>query len=201
MSSDVKFWDRWAFFYTSFMDKNEDTYDEICEDSLEFIDPEMNVLELACGTGQITTRLCDTVKNYIASDYSQKMLDELVDDNPDCDAQFRQLDAHQLPYDDESFDMVIVANALHIMDDVDKVLDEIYRVLKKGGLLMAPTFVYDDGYSKVRIRLMELMGFQTVHKWSAREYEEFLNARKFRIEFGKIYDGSPLDECLIIARK
>lgn len=41
-----------------------------------------------------------------------------------------------------TFDVVVIANALHIMPAPDPAMKEIYRVLKKGGILFAPTFVY-----------------------------------------------------------
>ena len=44
----------------------------------------------------------------------------------------------RLPYVEESFDVVIVSNALHIVPQPEKALDEIRRVLKDDGVLMRP---------------------------------------------------------------
>ena len=46
---------------------------------------------------------------------------------------FSVQDATSLPYADETFDAVLIANALHIMPRPKKALAEIYRVLKPGG--------------------------------------------------------------------
>ena len=73
-------------------------------------------------------------------------------------------DATNLTYEDEKFDVVVIANALHIMPQPEKALKEIHRVLKKDGILFAPTFVYKKGYSKFLIWLMEKAGFKTYHK-------------------------------------
>ncbi len=43
----------------------------------------------------------------------------------------------------ECFDMVVIAYALHIMPDPDSVMIEINRVLKMGGILSAPTYVWE----------------------------------------------------------
>ena len=48
----------------------------------------------------------------------------------------------RLPYADKSFDVVIVSNALHIVPQPEKALQEIKRVLKEDGVLIAPTFTH-----------------------------------------------------------
>ena len=48
------FWERMARIYTAFMSKNDTAYRQICKLSEQYIDSEKSVLELACGTGQIT---------------------------------------------------------------------------------------------------------------------------------------------------
>ena len=43
-------------------------------------------------------------------------------------------DAQDLPFESQAFDAVTMANAIHLVDDRDRVLAEIARVLKPGGL-------------------------------------------------------------------
>ena len=50
-------------------------------------------------------------------------------------------DATALPYADDSFDAVLIANALHVMPEPEKALREIDRVLRPGGILIAPNFM------------------------------------------------------------
>lgn len=65
-----------------------------------------------------------------------------------------------LPYAPGIFDAVVISNALHIMPEPGKTLAEIRRVLKPGGILIAPTFTAAGSLSgRMRIRLMELSGF------------------------------------------
>jgi ubiquinone/menaquinone biosynthesis C-methylase UbiE len=47
------------------------------------------------------------------------------------------LDAHQLPFGSETFAAVAVIEALHHFADYNRVLEEIFRVLKRGGTLLA----------------------------------------------------------------
>ncbi|MFQ9418242.1 MAG: class I SAM-dependent methyltransferase [Lachnospiraceae bacterium] len=44
---------------------------------------------------------------------------------------FEVADATDLPYENHSFDVVLIANALHIMPEPEKALKEIERVLKR----------------------------------------------------------------------
>lgn len=110
-------------------------------------------------------------------------------------------DATQLKYKDNSFDVVVIANALHIMPEPDKALFEIHRVLKENGILFAPTFVYEEGYSKFFIWLMEKAGFKTFHKWTKKEYENYVSNKGFLIKNSLLEKGKPLPECILIAIK
>ena len=110
-------------------------------------------------------------------------------------------DATKLTYEDEKFDAVVIANALHIMPQPQKALKEINRVLKKNGILFAPTFVYEKGYSKVQIWLMEKVGFKTYNKWQSEELKEYVENRGFQIVDAALVKGKPLQEYVLVARK
>ena len=53
-------------------------------------------------------------------------------------------DTCKLRYADDSFDVVIIANALHIIPEPERALAEMRRVLKKDGILIAPNFIHDN---------------------------------------------------------
>lgn len=103
---------------------------------------------------------------------------------------FSVQDAPALPYAPETFDAVIISNALHIMPQPEKALAEIRRVLKQDGILIAPTFTAAGSVSgRLKIRIMELSGFKVFHKWKAREYLDFLRTNGFIVTVGKVYGG------------
>ena len=101
-----------------------------------------NVLELACGTGQLTCLLADSVQHWIASDFSEKMIKEAKRRYNGKRVSYEVQDAIKLSYENNMFDVVLISNALHIMPKPNKALDEIRRVLKPEGILIAPTFIY-----------------------------------------------------------
>lgn len=199
------FWERFAKIYTAFMAKNNTAYEKICDRLGTYIDNEKSVLELACGTGQITFRLADKSHLWEATDYSENMIKEAekrnMGENKSNKICFSVQDATNLTYEKESFDVVIIANALHIMPKPDRALNEIHRVLKKEGILFAPTFVYEKGYSKPLIWLMERIGFQTYHKWKKNEFAEYVSRKGFHIMDTTLIKGKPLSECILVGKK
>jgi ubiquinone/menaquinone biosynthesis C-methylase UbiE len=68
--------------------------------------------------------------------------------------EFIMADAHNIPLGDGSVDIVICKNALYEMEDLEKVLEEIYRVLQDDGIFVAVTSTSNN---KPRQRLFEQM--------------------------------------------
>jgi len=90
-----------------------------------------------------------------------------------------------LPYQDNSFDAVLISNALHIVPDPEKVLMEIDRVLRPDGLLIAPNFVEHKGTAVSRLwsGILRIAGVRFEHQWSAQEYLEFLEGQGWKVIF------------------
>ncbi len=95
-------------------------------------------LEVACGNGTYTKTLSENADNIIATDFSiemiswaEKALSHLEN------VEFKQANALNLPFPDNSFDTVFMANFLHVTTDCNKLLSEANRILKKGGKLIA----------------------------------------------------------------
>ena len=141
MSERKNFWDRNAGRYDRFMRKDGAAYDEMYA-LIQPIVRHKTVLELASGTGLIAKHIVNTAAHIEATDASAEMILEAKRDNQSAKLHFSVQDMFRLPYADKSFDVVIVSNALHIVPQPEKALDEIRRVLKDGGVLIAPTFTH-----------------------------------------------------------
>lgn len=174
-NTNKKFWQRFAKIYAPFMKSSAPLYNEICSEIKQKLNRNMNVLELACGSGQLSFKLYEHVKTYEATDFSEHMINEAKKGQTSSRLHFSVQDATNLPYADNSFDAVIISNALHIMPYPEKALAEIKRVLKDNGTLFAPTFIHGEGKGyRFRIKLMEAAGFHTYFKWSEKEFAKFL---------------------------
>ena len=198
-----KFWQRFAKLYSPFMEKgNSELYDNISKAVKPKLNKDMNVLELACGSGQLSFRLAKYARQWEATDFSENMIAEAKKKPRPKGLYFSVQDATKLPYADESFDAVMIANALHIMPEPDKAMSEIRRVLKKDGILFAPTFIHGDGagYS-IHIRLMNLIGFKTYSKWNADEFTEYIEAHSFKLIEQKVMGSTLTPLCCLIAAK
>lgn len=192
MKEDNKgFWDKWARRYDKAMALDRNTYAQIIDRVKKVLTKETTVLELACGTGLISTQISGSVRMLEATDFSEEMIRQAKKKPHSSRLHFSVQDAANLPYAPETFDAVIISNALHIMPEPEKVLSEIARVLRPGGILIAPTFTMSDTvFGRLRMRLMELSGFRVFHKWTSGAFLSYLNDHGFTVTKSGIIGGS-----------
>ena len=100
-----------------------------------------HVLELACGTGVLSSMLAERGKSVTGIDLTFEYLITL---KRKLKIQIVQGTAEVLPYRDESFDAMI-SSYLAKYVDVQKVIDECWRVLKPGGIVLFHDFTYPKG--------------------------------------------------------
>ena len=203
MNDNKIFWQRFARLYSPFMERgNKQLYEQICENTLPFLNKEMTVLELACGSGQLSFRLARYAKLWEATDFSENMIAEAKKHSKYKNLHFSVQDATSLPYADGSFDAVVIANALHIMPEPDRAMSEICRVLKEGGTLIAPTFIHGAGFGYCfSTRLMYLIGFKAYSKWSAESFAEYIKSYGYEIKEQTVMGSNITPLCCLIARK
>ena len=127
MRDHENFWDRNAGRYNRFMRKDRAAYEEIYE-LIRPIVRHKTVLELATGTGLIAKHIVNAAALVEATDASAEMIAEAKRDNHSAKLHFSAQDMFHLPYANQSFDVVIVSNALHIVPQPEKALQEIKRV-------------------------------------------------------------------------
>lgn len=197
------FWQKFAGIYGPVMERSSrKLYAEICNEIAVRLNKEMNVLELACGTGQLSHTLSRRVRLWEATDFSEAMIAEAKKKKHSSRLHFSVQDATSLPYAPGSFDAVVISNALHIMPYPDKALAEISRVLKPEGILFAPTFVHGEGAGfRLRVRLMELVGFHTYHKWNGEALAAYITQHGFRVTRYKLIGGSLAPLCYLEAQR
>ena len=196
--SDLDFWQGMAAHYTKFMRRSAPVYAEICNRIRPHLTRDMNVLELASGTGQLSFPLSPYVRLWEATDVSSSMIAEAKKRTGSSRLHFSVQDAAHLPYVSETFD-VVIANALHILPEPDRVLREARRVLKPGGWLFAPTFVHAGGkLARLRTWGMERTGFRIYH---AGEFIAYLSSHDFWVVEHALLGGRVLPVCYAAGRK
>ena len=191
MQEHKDFWDRNAGRYDRFMRKDGAAY-EMMYEMIRPVVRHKTVLELATGTGLIAKHIVNAAALVEATDASAEMITEAKRDNRSAKLHFSAQDMFHLPYADESFDVVIVSNALHIVPRPEKALIEIKRVLKDDGVLIAPTFTHagNSFRGKVKAFFMRLVGFPLHSKWTSAEYLRFLRQNGWAVRKSTVLKAS-----------
>lgn len=154
------FWDKNAGRYDRFMRKDRAAYEKMYE-LIRPVVKAKTVLEVATGTGLIAKSIVNAAAHIEATDASAKMILEAKRANQSAKLHFSVQDMFRLPYAQKSFDVVIASNALHIVPHPEKALQEIRRVLKDDGVLIAPTFTHAGSSvsGKAKAFFMSMAGF------------------------------------------
>ena len=112
MRNSQNFWDKNAGRYDRFMRKDAAAYEQMYE-LLRLVVRQKTVLELATGTGLIAKHIVRYADHIEATDASQEMIEQAKQGVKSAKLYFSVQDMFHLPYADQSFDVVIVVNALH----------------------------------------------------------------------------------------
>jgi ubiquinone/menaquinone biosynthesis C-methylase UbiE len=183
-----RFWDRFANYYDSFIDKIfKKTYKDIIENLESDLDLNQNVLEIGTGTGIIPFSIYSKVASIIATDISPEMIrvanQRLIDSNIK-NINFQIQDSYSLTFTDKSFDIVIASNLFHILYEPEKPINEVKRVLRDNGIFIAPTICAGES-TKTRVIATvvgAVSGFKVVNKWSINEFRTMLINNGFAIK-------------------
>jgi ubiquinone/menaquinone biosynthesis C-methylase UbiE len=156
--------------------------------------PYGRALELGCGTGFFLLNLMQAgvAKTGSVTDLSPGMVETALRnaEGLGLDVDGRVADAERIPYDDDTFDLVVGHAVLHHIPDLDTALREVLRVLKPGGRFVfagEPTTV-GNSYARtladltwnVTIRAMKLPGLQN---WRRPQEEIDENSRAAALEW------------------
>ncbi|HCG6640220.1 class I SAM-dependent methyltransferase [Vibrio parahaemolyticus] len=117
----------------------------------------IKVLDFGCGTGQLSQLLSPIVKDIVALDASEAMIEELdkkelLNVEPVVDALSRGLVA-QHPAFRGQFDLVVASSVLVFVDDVESSLDIAHSLLNEGGYFVHFDWVAEteqDGFTLSR---------------------------------------------------
>ena len=177
-----KTWDLYAPIYKLAMKPDEKIY-SLMYKRIPKVIKDKKVLEIATGPGLLAKKVAYASNTMIATDYSDGMISTAKKGNYPDNLTFEVADATDLPYADNSFDVVIIANALHVMPDPETALSEIDRVLKQKGILIAPNFINHQTsfVSRLWSKILNLAGVKFEHQWSLENYKKFLDKNGWRV--------------------
>ncbi|MEK4706372.1 class I SAM-dependent methyltransferase [Bacillus sp. FSL R10-2780] len=104
------------------------------------------VIDIGCGGGIYTKELALMgAKNVVGLDFSKEILQAAKENcNAFPNISFIHGDAHNIPYPNESFDLVISRAVIHHLQDVPTFIREASRILKKDGILILQDRTIED---------------------------------------------------------
>jgi len=147
MSQAGKFWDKIAVSYSKAPIKNEETYHKKLRVTREYFRPEMEVLEIGCGTGSTAIAHAPYVKHILAVDISSKML-EIAENKAAADnvknITFQQSTIDDIDFGEQSFDAVLGLSILHLLENAEAVIARVHHLLKPGGVFVTSTACLGD---------------------------------------------------------
>lgn len=110
-------------------------------------------LDVACGTATLLDLILKWRRwkklpkvDIVGVDYAESMLGGAIRRfKGQAGFRFVHADAADMPFDDNAFDTVNIANAIHCLPQVNAALSEMVRVLKPGGTFAANVLLYPRG--------------------------------------------------------
>ena len=151
------------------------------------------VLEVAAGTGIVTSAIARTSHSVIATDYAAAMVELLARqireaglENVTCE----QADIYALSYQAGEFDAIVAANVLHLVPDFPEALLALRKVAAPGAILVAPTFCHDETkMSWLVSRLLALSGFPGHRRFTAQSLFDVLEQNGVRVSKFELLPG------------
>ena len=153
MAQESRFWDRHAEGYAKRPVADEAAYRKKLRVTQEYLEQDMEVLELACGTGTTAIHHAPFVKHILAVDISRKMIEiaraKAVAENVE-NVTFEQSSIADLFVQDASYDVVMAHSILHLVESKEAVIARIHRMLKPGGVFVSSTICPEGMMSALR---------------------------------------------------
>lgn len=142
LRKDIRFWDRAAASYAASPIADKGGYEKSLQATRDRLTPNDHVLEIGCGTGTTALRLAPHTGYILATDLSGEMIAiarQKSSAEPFRNFRFEVGAVSALEQEADSFDTVLAFNLLHLVASLETCLEEVYRVLKPGGLFISKT--------------------------------------------------------------
>lgn len=136
-----------------------------------------DVLDVGCGAGDLVRWLGSQGARALGVDCGAEMLRRALEADPDHPDRYIDAPGQALPFDDESFDVVVFSNSLHHIptDDMAQALAEAGRVLRLGGMLYVAEPEIDGPEDSVGYPVID----ETEVRTAAQEALDALDQKQF----------------------
>jgi ubiquinone/menaquinone biosynthesis C-methylase UbiE len=205
MPDPAKFWNKMAQRYAKKPIEDQTAYEKKLEITRSYMNPDMEVLEIGCGTGSTALLHAPYVKHIRATDFSEGMLQiarEKAEKQGIENVTFDCVGIGELDVAENSQDMVLALSVLHLLENKEKAMADIYKMLKPGGLFVSSTVCIKDMGAIFKYILpagYKLGVFPLVKVFDAQHLEQSITDAGFKIEHN--WRPSEKKAVFIVARK
>lgn len=168
----MTFWDRFAGLYDFGQSINYRVLKGFEKTTESLIPKGAIVLDTAAGTGRLTFAGAKKAEKVICTDISMPMLFQAKKKaikNGIKNIEFDVRDIFNLKDSDETYDIVMAGNVLHLLYEPERAVKELWRVTKKGGKLLLPTYMLGKKYSTL-LKLYKTLGFNPTSNYTPETY-------------------------------
>jgi len=206
MSERSTFWDKIADRYARRPVADEASYQKKLDYTRKLFKPDMEVLELGCGTGTTALSHAPYVKHIRAVDISSRML-EIAQGKAETkgirNVTFDCADIGELKVPDASVDMVMMHSILHLLEDKQAAIARVFRMLRPGGWFVSSTTCMSGAMRCMKpvIAIMRRLGMapQVVKFFTAEQLVGSIRAAGFEIDYQ--WQPSKTKALFVVARK
>ena len=150
MTTSAKFWDKIADKYAKQPIADEASYEKKLKVTQDYLQSDWSVLEFGCGTGSTAIIHAPFVKHIRAIDISSAMI-KIARDKAEAqninNISFERVTIEELEVEDCTYDAVLGLSILHLLEDKEKAIAKVYKMLKPGGVFVTSTTCMGDAYS------------------------------------------------------
>ncbi len=189
MDQSTKFWDKIAQRYSQQPVADKAAYQKKLRVTREYFQPDMEVLEFGCGTGSTAITHAPYVKHIHAIDISSKMI-EIAQRKANAErvtnVTFERSTIDEFSVSDQTLDAVLALSILHLLENKEKVIAKVHRMLKPGGIFITSTACLGDTmkYIKLIAPIGKFLGLMPLVKvFTMKELEENLADTGFQIDY------------------
>lgn len=199
----MTFWDKIAGIYDFAESLNPKSYKAMLEGVRQVVPKGAKVLDCAAGTGELSIAAAEKAGHVFCTDMSLPMLERARKKSAKKgikNISFGERDIFSLPDEDNTYDVAIAGNVLHLLEEPEKAVRELCRVTKQGGRVIVPTFMAKN--SSPLIKIYTLLGYKAFASYTAESYEKMLkNCDCGRVKVTEINGLIPVAFGVIKVRK
>ena len=189
MDRETTFWNKHADKYSQRAISDEATYQKKLEVTRKYFQPDMEVLEIGCGTGTTAIAHAPFVGHIRATDLSPRMVEIATDKAKAAgidNVAFEVASVAALDVPGASIDVVMAHNIPHLLEDKERAIADIHNMLKPGGVFVTSTPCLGDMMLPIRLivpvgRFLRLL--PPVKVLSVAELKGSLESAGFEIDY------------------